>query len=353
MTLVDVDLLYPEQLVPLTSSSFSSMLLDAAGESAAMIFEAPKTGTIDRVGFRTGTVTTGATLDVRLETVSATDGNPTGALLAAGSNAAVAVTTSSIWHEVTLTTPVAVTAGQLVALVIVNPAVSPGVLNIVRFSTNPNASLPYTALFTTVWTKATTHGIFAVRYTDGTYPRIPGVLPVSILGPAASINANSTPDEVGNRIVVPMACRVAGFYWWWFAAAAPLADLTLKLYDSTGTLLASRLVDKDSFMPSSVGAQLYLRLPTPVDLAAGMYRLTVNPASTTNENYTLMTTVASAGVMGAMPQGTNVYRTQRTNNGSWTDTSTERAWLGLWLSAIDDGAGSGGGAVQTAYGHIG
>lgn len=46
-----------------SSAAVNSMLIDAAGEKAAYIIAAPKAGTIDKVGFRTGVVTTGAWTD--------------------------------------------------------------------------------------------------------------------------------------------------------------------------------------------------------------------------------------------------------------------------------------------------
>ena len=60
---------------------------EAANEQAAGVFQAPFTGTIDKVIFATGTVATGGTVDVRLETVSIANGDPTGTLLGTNSNA--------------------------------------------------------------------------------------------------------------------------------------------------------------------------------------------------------------------------------------------------------------------------
>ena len=42
------------------------LLLDAASEKAGMVVTVPKAGNIRKIGFRTGTVTTGATMDVRI-----------------------------------------------------------------------------------------------------------------------------------------------------------------------------------------------------------------------------------------------------------------------------------------------
>jgi len=63
-------------------------IIDAAGEKVAFIFEAPKTGTIDRLLFRTLGVTSGATVDVRLETIDASNGHPSGTLWGTDTNGA-------------------------------------------------------------------------------------------------------------------------------------------------------------------------------------------------------------------------------------------------------------------------
>ena len=70
-----------------SSTTFGTpMLLNAASEEAAGVLYAPKTGTISKIGFLTGTVTTGDTVDARMETVSAANGDPTGTLLGTNSN---------------------------------------------------------------------------------------------------------------------------------------------------------------------------------------------------------------------------------------------------------------------------
>jgi hypothetical protein len=61
--------------MPSSGATFDYVTLSVS-DKCAYVFRAPKSGTISKVGFRTGTVGTGGTVDVRLETVSATDGNP-------------------------------------------------------------------------------------------------------------------------------------------------------------------------------------------------------------------------------------------------------------------------------------
>src|SRR5688572_2948852 len=63
--------------------------IDATLEKAGFVFCPPKTGSIRKVGFRTGTVVSGGAndLDVRIETVAST-GLPSGTLQTTNSNIA-------------------------------------------------------------------------------------------------------------------------------------------------------------------------------------------------------------------------------------------------------------------------
>lgn len=160
--------------------SFQDLLIDAASEKAASIVRAGKTGTIDKVGFKTRTVTTGDTVDVRLETVDLATGNPSGTLLGTNSNGSQVIgdADDNTWFTTALTTGVAVTKGDLFAVVIVNGSV-PGNMNIAAFNWN-RSLFPYALLFTTVWTRPGTNrgSNFSFEYDDGSYTVSPGVMAV-------------------------------------------------------------------------------------------------------------------------------------------------------------------------------
>src|SRR3990172_8330277 len=151
-------------------ATHQSLLLDAADEKAAFIFRAPKAGDITEVVFLTGTVTTGAIVDVRIETVSLTNGDPTGTLWGTTTNGAVVIanTDDNVFKTATLTLAATVAKGDLLSVVIVNPTVSPGNLNVVT-SLDHSAGFPYRDLFTTVWTKGIRPLIVGIEYSDGSY----------------------------------------------------------------------------------------------------------------------------------------------------------------------------------------
>lgn len=319
----------------------ASMLLDAGDEKAAFIFRAPKAGEIDRVCFLTATVTTGATVDVRLETVDAATGAPTGTLVDTNSNAALVIADANdnVWFEVTLTAPATVTKNQRIAIVIVNPAVSPGTLNIVRFS-NHTANDPYNALFTGTWALDDRAPVMAVRYDDTSYPAILGAFPCSVIG-QTSFNTSSAPDEIGLFFRCNFNQRAAGV-WAWVELDG---DTDVKLYDSDGSsVLETVSFDKDVRGATS-GRLTVAYFTTPRTFTPNTdYRLTILPTTATSSGIGLMT-FAAAALLDAIPMGQTWHKTERTNAGSWTQTTTQRPFMGLILDQLDDGVSAGGGVA--------
>ena len=320
--------------------SFSGILLiDAANEKAAAILQVRKAGTVSKISWGTRTVTTGATLDVRLETVDLATGNPSGTLLAAGSNASVVVADAddNVRFTSTLTTPVAVTRGQKVAVVIVNPAVSPGNFQISSIeNTTIAGETPYITQFTPSWFKNTQAPAVALEYDDGSYDVAPGCFPMSAVASVVYANS-STPDERGLKFKVPFPCRAVGAWIW----ANLSGDFDIALYDSDGTtVMASYPGDLNVGVVFDYNRNLFLFTGTASLLKDTFYRLVLKPTTATVLGL-IEFTVGAAAVMDAFEGGQNFHLTTRTDAGAWTDTTTQRPMMGLILDQFDDGVGGG------------
>lgn len=315
--------------------AYSSMLVDAAGEMAAAVFRAPKTGNIRKIYFQTRTVSTGAAVDVRVETVSASDGNPTGTLWGTNTNVTHTINNSddNVMLNCTLTADAAVTRGDIMAVVIVNNAGTPGNFNIGNTSME-NADFPYTDLFAGgAWTKSANAPVLALEYDDGSYAIVKGVYPFSALN-TTSYNSGSTPDERGLKFRFPVPVKASGF--WVYCDLD--GDATIKVYDSDGsTELASVALDKDIRRATTYGKLTGVFPSDLTFLANTYYRMTLLPGGTTIALGDF--DVATAAQMGSMSWGTNFHHTQRTDAGAWTDTTTKRPFMGLIVSHADDGAG--------------
>ena len=316
-----------------------TVVIDANNEAAAFIFPAPQAGDITKLGFRTGSVTTGDSVIVSLQTLDAT-GLPSGTLVNAGATATQVVASSDDdkYFEVTLATPATVTAGQKVALVVSMPASGTVGSMQIMLSAVAVGGYPYVANNSGTWNKLATRGwIGSVRYSDGSYPYIPLLFPLADTTAANvfnNITSATNPDERGNKFTMPMACTVSGL--WYFNASNQAGDFDLKLYDSGTTVLGSVSVDGDLGNTSTTLA-IHLFAGGPVDLRAGdVVRATKLPTSGTVATASFLMQ-SQAGVAGQYPYGSWVQHTDRNDAGAWNDVANRQDGIGLILAGMDDG----------------
>lgn len=316
-----------------------------AAAKVAFIFSSPRGGDVSKLHFMTGTVTTGDTLDIRLETVGS-GGDPSGTLVATNTNASQAVvagTDNAKTFQVTLTANATLTMGAMYAMVIANGAV-PGNLNI-RGITRDARNVPYNDIHNgTSWTKGTTCPLFSLHWTTApTYKPISGVWPISGLTVTSFHQNNVTADERGIIFQRPFPWQVHGA--WLYTRLVSGADFDVVLYDTDGTtVLASTSCDGDHVATNS-DTVMNRYFNTSVNLSANVnYRLVYKPTTTTNMSVTDVDVdgTIGAGLMDALPGGQAVHHTQRVDAGAWSQTTTKRTLIGLMGTGYDDGAGSGG-----------
>lgn len=317
--------------------ALTNYLIDAAGEKAGFVLRAPATGTIAKIGFGVRTVTAAQDLDVRLETVDA-NGDPSGTLLAAGSNG-TQTPTANTWFWTALTSGAAVTRGDDIAISI-TWAGTAGNLEIAAYWSNiaQMGGPPYADQYTTAWAKQSRMPVIALEYNNGSRPFLRS-LP-SVTNNLLAFNSGSTPDEIGIRFQVPYKASILGCNIEMNRSSAN--SCTVRLYDASSNLLASRQIDTDAVGAANSGS-VPAWFSSDVDLSINTtYRLTVVPDSTTNIGIREIE-VDSAGTLEALPLGANAYRTERTDGGVWTDTNTKFPMIFPVWSRLDDGAGGGGG----------
>ncbi len=331
--------LFPDFPLNDAGPNYQALLLDAANEKAAAIISAPKTGTISKIGFKTMNVTTGATMDVRLETLS---GNvPSGTLLGANSNGAQVIGSGddNTYFTTSLTTPVAVTKGDIFAIVIVNPAGSPGDLEIAQVNAASTRGLPYGALYTGSWSFLSEIICMALEYDDGSYAPLPYVLPISAFN-IVNFSSASDPDHRGLKFSLPYPTRLIGIW--------VLADLegspSLILYDSDGTTALETLVIASAKRRTAGDDFSFYYFVSNHSLAKDVsYRVVFAPSATAIDLHSFE--VDTAAAMDAFPGGQSFHYTQKKGGGGWTDTPTERPFAGLILDGFNDGVGAGGGLL--------
>lgn len=348
MALQDIrPMAYPDFRGGYLNSTDSGVIIDAADEGVACIFQAEADDTIAEVNFRIRVHTTGATLEVRLETVNAS-GQPSGTLLAAGASGTV--TTTGVGREnCVITTPPTVSKGDFIALVIKQPAASPGNCQINCHTPQGTAnSFPYvmTDLGGSGWVRNNSFHAISATIEYGTA----GILPSVILGAhvgesGLTINTGTTPDERGNKFVLPHAVRVTGLT---VRQGTVAADVVFTLYDSNDNELATLTVPQNNMRNANQVSATFLFDDTVTLVAGDTYRLTYKSADTNNVTMFGCTFDDAEDIGGWVDRG-YVQSTSRTDDGSWTDSETTLLWMGLLIDQIDDGEGGGAGS---GAGHI-
>lgn len=318
-------------------------LLDATGEQFTTVFQAPKTGSIRKIGIPIGAVTTATDTQVRIETVDLATGFPTGTLWAANTEVTVlaaSITTNAWITTGALTADAVVTKGDILA-VVVAPSGTPNYNVTAPAVTQQTQGFPYNAHFAAgAWGGLLTNMGFAIEYSDGTYAYIPTSYPFSSFTSVVFNNASAT-DELAVKFRFPFAFSIAGC---WLHADLD-GDCDIVLYDADGTTeLRTLAVDKDVRSNTSARAPFFFSFSESyaLGLANTYYRLSVRPSTATSLALYLMLPNASA-ILNQMSGGSDVSYSQRVNAGAWTDQAAWRLSMGVWLDGIAvEGSGQRG-----------
>jgi hypothetical protein len=338
--------LYPFPAWPTLVSGLPSLagtyVLDAASEKACIIYAATTAKEIDKVHFRTGTVTTGDTVDVRVETVDdAANGDPTGTLVDTNSNIAVAVANGddNVWKSATLTANATPAIGDVVALCVTNGG-GGGNMALANFA-DTTGGFPYGDLFAAAaWAKQLAPLMAIPEYSDGTFEPIFG-FPDSG-GPinTNSYDSNDTTNRRGNIFQLINAATARGCWVWIDADAA----FSCKVYAANGTDVLATTAEVNAFQRQGTGAGIQsYPFTASVELSAGVnYRVAIVPSVTTATVTTYDFDVHAAGVLDMFAGGTEMHATAFTSS-AWVETTTKRAYVGLMLEAVT--ATTGGGRI--------
>jgi len=331
--------------------AFGALTIDAASEVAAICFRPRFTKTCTHIHFRTGTVTTGATVDVRLETVDGS-GQPSGSLYGTNTNGSqvIADANDNVWFRTALTASASVVAGTPAAIVVVGP-VSPGNLNLASITADgmPSHGWP-TPIAPTRATEQDQSAqlVCALEYSDGTFEVPAGGLPYNTVS-SVSLDTATNPDEVALIFTPQVKMRVVGWYGSIFTEAAG-ADFRVSLYESgNNTPLLTKDVDGDfnTTNVNSRGFEDYFNSGQIV-LPTKNYFLGVLP--TTANNITIRYFEVDStylGLLDTMPGKRAMHWSQRNRSGTsdpdsaaWSNTTNRRAFLGLLIDQFDDGVSS-------------
>jgi len=333
--------IYPDNFPPILGAA---IVLDANGEKAAFIFRFPKSGTLQRIGVRTYTITTGGDLAVTIEDVDLTTGDPDGTLYVA--NATGTLTIADTDDNVTKycaingATGVAVVENELASVVLTAPNLFNG--QIYRSFGGSGGLFPYTDEYNGgVWAKAT-HFPELVLEIDGAMYAPYGYYPPAYHASPITWKSSSNPDRRGAKIHSLAKIRVVGIS----VFLDMDADCNGILYAADGvTVLETVSADKDVRAVTTVNRYLF-QFATPHIFEKGAaYRFVILPTEDVNLSlYRLGFTLDGAlNPHSAFYGGINfVYTTCNgapANLASWTDDETYRVEGHLIYDQIIEPAG--------------
>lgn len=345
----------------------SAITFDSATDRLAWVGRSPVTDTLSVIYLRTGTVTTGCTIDVRIETV--TNGRPSGTLWATNTNINVVVadTDDNVFKTATLTAGASLNKGDEFAIVVTVASGTPN-MNFSGFPGGVNTSITLTHY--PLMLQDTGGGTWAVPGTLGfnwiVQFTTAGVTPMMSLGPVSAgtitaYNSATNPDERALKFAPAFTCRAAGIRAAIFNVAAG-GDFTLSLWDTSGTtdagVLAQKSIDGDFALSTTQDGYVDLLFATPVTLTAGTtYYIGVRADTANNIGLGELGNSSVTNAMRAL-HGTDSTMMLSTREwtagtaGAWTDTSTTIPLIYLIIDQLDDGTGSGGIAARLIGGSL-
>jgi hypothetical protein len=352
----------PQGFVANGSAAFSAVgVIDANDEKVAFVVLLQKAGDISTVHFRTGTVTTGDDVLVRLETVDQTTGDPTGTLWGTTTSATVTVADGDddTWMVATLTTDATIASGDVgkpIAIVIAAPAAGfigsmeidqvGGGYFISGRTDYDNASWvkEYTGSWSDDGYLYNEAAAIRLGYDDGSFAYIQNSYAGDENPSSVTFDVDSTPDEIGIKIRFPYSFQACGV---WLSSTYIRDDTAVKVYNDSDVeqMTLPNWYRGWSARDVNYKGVAFVYGDTFTVLADTWYRITWQPTTSDGSSlrayYIPQATDAHWACWG-LDQADYKW-TERTDAGSWTDRDDRLLFGGFMADQFHDGAGGGGG----------
>lgn len=326
--------------------------LNGAGQWVAWVGQATQSATIDRYFLRVASSTTGCTAEVRIEDVIDSTGLPSTNLLATNSMDTITIPNSilvaaGLNFTNNFDAPFSVTKGQWFAFVVRIAAGSgtPAAVNFAAFDDDGDLiAVPYLLDFDATLASRTALTLCAgLGISGGGAMMLPKMWPITV-GSNEVYNSTSSPDTIGNSIVIDAPVRVCGVWYW----VDQDGDAVVKLYDTDGVTVIASANLYTNIPAITTSALAEVRFTESKVLRPGTYYLAIEATTATSIGISSITLVDSSWRSGS-PLGrdkiTYTSCTQTpTGTGSWTPNTAKQVVMGLIIDGVDDGAGG-----QTAH----
>lgn len=344
-TILNGELIIPPVPDDLVLAISGKTITGGSGHAFGAIFRAPKAGDIREIHFKINTVTSSGTIDVRLETVSLVNGDPTGTLVDTNSN------NSSTFSATGWTTSgdfggnATVTKGQLIAVVF-DAGTFDGAIEVTenQFPASSNQTTAYSSLFNgSTWTKDNLVPMMAIEYSSAG-----DIVPVHGLYAWSSrantvFNSSDSIDEYALKFQLSVPSRLAGM---WVELEAD-GDVEIIYYGTGTTAIAGGTISLDT--NTRFGDQdtiFYADFPSPHLLDKNTdYRIGVKPGASDISIQIFTYDTVNADMIKGDKGGANFSLSTRADGGAWSEEAAKKIWLGILLDQLDDAVGGGGGLL--------
>lgn len=331
------------------SNSKSAALINGASDVIIYAFSPDKTGTLLNVHVEAGTITTGGIIEIAIqqasESVNGPDAFSDGVDLATASLNVTVANTRKTFGPMLDASSNAITLNQgSVYNIQIRRASGSSYngnflyMNSVLAATESMDQVP--TLTPNVFRSTTggPTGTFlpgmpncAIEYDDGSYIQTDMGFIEFFLNPNSnSISVNTTPDEIGNRFVPEVDMQVSGFVCY-----GSNGNAECKIYNSSDTVLVSRKTGLHGGTGSTSRRRKHHFASNVILVAGQVYRITLSYLSTSSTDAVAGINVDLNKNFAAFPGGINMYRTERTDGGAWTDTDSARFLISMIVNGIE------------------
>jgi hypothetical protein len=293
--------------------------LDASGEYHAVVCQAVEDMALSHVGFRTNGATGSPTAEIRIETVDASTGLPTGTLWDTNTNVTTGTLTAATFAMFALTATATIPKGSIFAVKVQYASGTSFVLmDFPQWSNGGGYSVVNTGTptigsdFSMCWgLGSSATQLYQMR----------SLLPVS--GASGETFNNTNGARRGAKFQIPFGCRLLGARVYGGSGASS-GDFNFGIWDDAGNEVGSSITSRDAshFFNQGVAYGNELIFDNPPNIAANTnYRFALEPTSSTNVSFSHLT-VTAAGLRSGLPGGARSHLTTYTTGGGWVDTAT-------------------------------
>lgn len=175
------------------------------------------------------------------------------------------------------------------------------------------------------------HPIMAIRYADGS------IQGLSLSGmDLADFDDSSSPDDVGAKFTLPVEMVCNGVHLQTISGG----PYQIILFDESNNILRTTSVpDVDYVAGAEAAFGVDLKWDEITLVRNQTYRLILHPTSSSNV-FLNSSQFPFESYRYVVPNGLDWQKTERTNSGSWSDTSTQVPWMALRITSVTVSTGT-------------